>query len=148
MWIQQGFNIIGYPNELTHTIPPHPSLFRIPDSLSQRRVQISKAASNDKMSLVNTPCKQCQKLTVDRGLPGRSEEDWVLQIDVPYHRKDTTPDFPGLLTSLNNGCSLCGLLRDVFLFKFAESRSPKNGGKYLHSSYLCGNCSPCYSSQK
>ncbi|KAM3155714.1 hypothetical protein ABEW05_003753 [Botrytis cinerea] len=96
------------------------------------------------MALVNTPCKQCQKLTVDRGLPGRSEEDWVLQIDVPYHLKDTTPDFPGLLTSLNNGCSLCGLLRNVFLFKFAESRSPKNGEVNISASYGCQLELPIY----
>ncbi|KAM0158447.1 hypothetical protein ACHAPG_004125 [Botrytis cinerea] len=96
------------------------------------------------MSLVNTPCKQCQRLTVDRGLPGRSEEDWVLQIDVPYHLKDTTPDFPGLLTSLNNGCSLCGLLRNVFLSKFAESRSPKNGEVNISASYGCQLELPIY----
>ncbi|TGO32962.1 hypothetical protein BHYA_0276g00070 [Botrytis hyacinthi] len=95
------------------------------------------------MALVNTPCRQCQKFSVDHGLPGRSE-DWVYQIEVPYHQKDTTPYFPGLLASFNNGCSLCGVLRDVLLNKFAESRSSKNGEVTISAKYGCQLELPVY----
>ncbi|KAF7960094.1 hypothetical protein EAE96_001693 [Botrytis aclada] len=96
------------------------------------------------MASVNTPCRQCQKFTVDRGLPGRGEEGWVHHIEVPYHRRDTTPDFPGLLASFNNGCHICGVLRDVLLRKFAENRSSKNGEVNICASYGCQLELPVY----
>ncbi|KAF7898982.1 uncharacterized protein EAF01_008195 [Botrytis porri] len=96
------------------------------------------------MVLVNTSCRACQKFTLDRGLPGRGEEDWVHQIEVPYRRKDTTPDFPGLLASFNEGCNFCGVLRGVFLRKFAESCSSKNGEVNISASYGCQLELPTY----